>query len=555
MYESFYGLSPTPFRLTPNPHFFFEGEIHKRGLAFLQYTFLQKEGFVVITGAPGTGKTELMLNLVNHLPRDQVAVAKVVTSNLNADNMLDLIATSFFTNSQTSSKGVTLKKLEQYFNHQAQQGKQVLLLIDEAHNLHVESLIELSMLSNYQIGDKPVLQCFLIGQESLDRTLDLPELAHLKQRIIVSTRLEPLSRVDTRAYIEHRLSKAGWKRDPEFTKAVHLLIYQYSQGIPRKINAVCNRILLEAYLEEKHIIDHRLALKVIREIQEEHSVSPITINSNATGIDKSFKRSVKIDKRLANSSVSASATPSMPDAINQSSEKPRQAVSAKNKYTHDFADSVVVSNVTSEVNTSKINTSAANQSTVIPDNVLPLKAKKHKPKRTIKKASTSTKTKKDNDAYKNARREKTIHTSPANLVPINKAQSVEKKSEPNNLANMSAHASDRLSSNMLANKRENPIARPDLQDIEFKNIIIEQLAQDQGTLTPATIIKDSEYERLSTLYPNDTWSPFSMLGVVISVLSLFAYWWFIYGPELETTLETFNVISNSIQDKLKQYGI
>ena len=168
MYESFYKLRHTPFRLTPDPHFFFASETHKRGLAYLRFAFYQREGFVSITGAPGTGKTELMLNLINELPKEKVTVAKIVTTNLDAENLLNLVAASFLIDPQNMSKGSLLKRLENFFVRQAQLGKQVLLLIDEAHNLSVDSLTELYMLENFQLDEKPLMQCFLMGPDQGD---------------------------------------------------------------------------------------------------------------------------------------------------------------------------------------------------------------------------------------------------------------------------------------------------------------------------------------------------------------------------------------------------
>ena len=269
MYTSFYKLNTDPFRLTPDSRFFFASNTHNRGLSYLRYAFHQHEGFVVITGAPGTGKTELMLNLISALPRHQVIVSKIVTANLHADDLLDLVAASFLPAPISPGKGLLLKKLEDFFVTQAGMGKQLLLLIDEAHNLSTKALIELSMLSNFQIDAKPVLQCFLMGQESLEQKLEQPELVHLKQRVIASTHLHHLDAQETQAYIEHRLGVAGWQGDPHFSDSAYALIHEYTSGVPRRINAACSRILLESYLEEKHSIDIDVVYKVIEELQED----------------------------------------------------------------------------------------------------------------------------------------------------------------------------------------------------------------------------------------------------------------------------------------------
>lgn len=269
MYESFYKLNPTPFRLTPDPHFFFESETHKRGLAYLRFAFYQREGFVVITGAPGTGKTELTLNLVEELPRNKVTLAKIVTTNLDADDLLDLVAASFQLDIENISKGSELKKLENYFIDQARIGKQVLLIIDEAHNLSVKSLLELSMLENFQLNEKPLMQCFLLGQLPLEEKLNLPELEPLKQRVIASARLESLDQQETRQYIIHRLSKSGWDNNPVIDDETFFFIHNFTKGVPRKINSLCNRLLLNSYVEGRHKIDADTVSMVTHEIQEE----------------------------------------------------------------------------------------------------------------------------------------------------------------------------------------------------------------------------------------------------------------------------------------------
>jgi len=269
MFESFYKLNPSPFRLTPDPHFFFESETHKRGLAYLRFAFYQKEGFVVVTGAPGTGKTELTLNLIEELPQQKVSLATIVTTNLDAENLIDLIATSFQIDIDRLNKGSVLKKLESFFISQVRTGKQVLLIIDEAHNLSVESLLELSMLENFQLNGKPLVQCFLLGQLSLEEKLNLPELEPLKQRVIASSRLASLDQRETREYIIHRLSKSGWNNDPAIHDDAFVLIHKFTKGIPRKINSLCDRLLLNSYVENRHHLDATTVNAVIQEIQQE----------------------------------------------------------------------------------------------------------------------------------------------------------------------------------------------------------------------------------------------------------------------------------------------
>ncbi len=280
MYESFYRLHKTPFRLTPDPYFFFRSRTHKRGVAYLRYAMQQGEGFVVITGGPGTGKTELMLNLIKEVDTPRIIFAKIVSTNLKADDLLELVAASFELPTEGLGKGLLLKKLENFFIACARQDKQVFLLIDEAHNLSIASLVELSMLSNFQLGEKAILRCFLLGQEALEKKLKKPELVQLKQRVIASAHLDPMDEAETTEYIQHRLIQAGWRGDPRFYDNAYPLIYKFTGGIPRQINFFCNRLLLQGYIDELHKIDANVVHNVIKELLAETTVAHAPCDAN-----------------------------------------------------------------------------------------------------------------------------------------------------------------------------------------------------------------------------------------------------------------------------------
>lgn len=273
MHDSYYNFLREPFRLTPDPHLFYPSATHSRGLAYLQYAFHQRDGFVVVTGSAGIGKTELMLNLVSQLPRDHVTLAKLSASQGNTNDLLELLAASLLPSPQAWSKGVLQKRLEDFFIAQAKIKRQVLLLIDDAHNLTLDALIELGGLTNFRVDEKPVLQCFLMGRVSLEQKLDHPKLDQLTQRIIVSLRLQTLNRQETQGYIEHRLKKVNWRGNPAFSERAYSLIHQYSEGIPRRINVLCRRILLDAAEAGKSEIDTRLVNQVICDLQT-HAEAP-----------------------------------------------------------------------------------------------------------------------------------------------------------------------------------------------------------------------------------------------------------------------------------------
>jgi type II secretory pathway predicted ATPase ExeA len=297
MYESYYNFTESPFRLTPDPRFYFSSTTHKRALTHLRFGFHQREGFVVITGKPGTGKTELMLHLLEGLPQDRITYGKIVTSNLDANEILQQVAAAFNVPAQGLKKGILLKKLEDVFLQHVRENKRLVLIVDEAHKLSVNSLNELQMLTNFQLSGKAALQCFLSGHDSLKLSLHNPELLHLKQRVITSTFLMPLEKQETQEYIEHRLRCVGWEGDPKFNLSAYTLIHDTTEGIPRQINALCNRILLRAYAEQKHYIDESMVSRAIDDVASEPLAANVLYQqalsetmSEATGVE-SFEQS------------------------------------------------------------------------------------------------------------------------------------------------------------------------------------------------------------------------------------------------------------------------
>ncbi len=251
MYLSYYGFSAKPFQLSPDPRFFFGSSGHMRALAYLRYGVSQGEGFIVITGGIGTGKTTLVKSLFGELDPNQVVAAQLVTTHLEADEMLRSVVAAFGLPYENLGKATLLKHFEDFLGNQARHGRRVLLVVDEAQNLPVQSLEELRMLSNFQMDEAPLLQSFLLGQEEFRATLQDPDMEQLRQRVIASCHLNPLSDLETREYIEHRLRVVGWQGDePRFGEEAHAGIYRYTQGVPRRVNVFCDRLLLYGFLEE-----------------------------------------------------------------------------------------------------------------------------------------------------------------------------------------------------------------------------------------------------------------------------------------------------------------
>ena len=250
MYESKFGLSAPPFQLNPDPAFYFDSRGHSNALSYLKFGVHQGEGFIVVTGEIGAGKTTLVRTLLESVNSDEVAAAQVLNTQLESGELLQAILTAFGVASPAGSKAQLLASLEAFLTSVAAEGRRALLIVDEAQNLGREAIEELRMLSNFQLGNHALLQSFLIGQPELRKQLESPAMEQLRQRVIASCHLGPLDPQETRAYIEHRLRHVGWVGQPSFDDAAFEAIHQWTGGIPRRINLLCNRLLLASFLSD-----------------------------------------------------------------------------------------------------------------------------------------------------------------------------------------------------------------------------------------------------------------------------------------------------------------
>jgi general secretion pathway protein A len=269
MYQSYYGLSAKPFQLKPDPQFFFGSKGHKRAMAYLEYGLSQGEGFIVITGEVGAGKTTLVRSLFCKLESEKILAAQIVNTNLNADDTLRMVVAAFGLPYEDGSKATLLTRLEQFLRQCDQKGMRALLIVDEAQNLTSQAVEELRMLSNFQTADKSLLQIFLLGQPEFRRTLLSPDMQQLQQRVIATYHLGPLDALETKEYIEHRLHTVGWNGDPSLSEDAFFEIYNFTGGIPRKINTLCDRLFLMGYLEERHNFRSTDVIEVLGDIQQE----------------------------------------------------------------------------------------------------------------------------------------------------------------------------------------------------------------------------------------------------------------------------------------------
>lgn len=282
MYESYYGFSERPFQLSPDPRFFFATSHHQRALSYLQYGLDQGEGFIVITGPIGTGKTTIARNLLANIADENIVAAQLVTTKLTPDELLELVAAEFKITVTGNSKADLLQSIEQFLIRLNKQGKRALLLVDEAQNLPAETIEELRMLSNFQLDNKPLIQSFLLGQEELKAIISAPDMEQFRQRIIASAHLKPLNAEEVKNYINHRLAQANCDKISLFSDEAFQLIFEKTLGVPRKINIFVDRLLLFGFLEELITIDCNTINEVAKEMSVELTGS---LNGNALESD------------------------------------------------------------------------------------------------------------------------------------------------------------------------------------------------------------------------------------------------------------------------------
>ena len=282
MYEDFYGFSERPFQLTPDPSFFFESVTHKKALTYLNYGIAQGEGFIVITGEVGAGKSTLVGHLRNRLDWNSVRVGEIVTSALGDNEMITMAAHSFGLEVEAGDKAGALAQIEHFLQDEARAGRKVLLIVDEAQNLTVGALEELRMLSNFHLGAQPLLQMLLLGQPEFRQLLnEWDELEQLRQRIIASHHLDAMEADEVRPYVMHRLDHVGYSTRPQFEDGVWRLVQDESRGIPRLVNRILSRVLMRGAMESRDTIDEALVETVIDEMNGRKSETPPMIDTNS----------------------------------------------------------------------------------------------------------------------------------------------------------------------------------------------------------------------------------------------------------------------------------
>lgn len=315
MYEAFYGLSSKPFQLNPDPSFYFGSKQHRRAKAYLEYGVQRNEGFIVITGEVGAGKTTIVRGLLASLDPDKVVAANLVTTQLDAEDTLRMVGAAFGVRVKDISKADVLMALEAFLVNQTSQGKRCLLVVDEAQNLTPRAVEELRMLSNFQFGQQALLQTFLVGQPEFRTILQSPSMQQLRQRVTATCHIGPLDLGETQGYIEHRLKCAGAAGRPTFDAAAFEAIFKASGGIPRRVNLICDRLLLLGFLGSKDAFGLEDVNEVVNEIHEESAVPASKAQADRSDWDDSGIQDLRATTALDIDLAKLHIKPSLAGAI------------------------------------------------------------------------------------------------------------------------------------------------------------------------------------------------------------------------------------------------
>jgi len=267
MYTDHFGLNANPFQLTPDARFFFGSSGHTKAMAYLGYGLAQGEGFITVTGEVGAGKSTLVAHLLATIDRERLNVVSLVSTQVEGDDMLRLVAQGLGLVVAGQEKAQLLDSIERHLEDEARRGRRTLLVVDEAQNLPVSALEELRMLSNFTSQGRALIQIFLLGQpEFRDKLVEGGGLEQLRQRIIASHHLEPMEAPEVELYIVHRLSVAGWTGRPAFGPDAFAALYRHSGGIPRRLNQLASRLLLYAAVERLETIGGEAVETVVADL-------------------------------------------------------------------------------------------------------------------------------------------------------------------------------------------------------------------------------------------------------------------------------------------------
>ncbi len=265
MYTEFFGLNAKPFELLPNPKFLYLSKGHRKALSYLQYGVEEHAGFTLMTGEVGSGKTTLLRDIINKISGD-VTLAMVFNTKVDGTQLLTMINEDFGLTVEGRSKVELLSDLNDFLLVECAEGRQPIIIIDEAQNLSEEALEEIRLLSNLEADNFKLVQIILVGQPELKDLISKPSLRQLRQRISISCHLNPLNREEMEEYIFHRLATVGNRDCISFAEGGLDRVYNFSGGVPRLINVICDFLLLSAFVEETHEVSLELIDDAIKEL-------------------------------------------------------------------------------------------------------------------------------------------------------------------------------------------------------------------------------------------------------------------------------------------------
>ncbi len=269
MYEQFFDLKKKPFDLVPNPEFIYFSRTHKRSHVFLDYGVRERAGFILLTGDVGSGKTTLIKHLMKQNDAN-IKYSKVFNTKVNSTQLISMINDDFGLEINNKDKVMLIRDLNDFLIDRYSKGYHSTLIIDEAQNMSAELLEEIRMLSNLETEDTKLLQIVLSGQPELRKKLLKPELRQLRQRISISCHIKPMSSEETEQYIYHRLEVAGNKKAVVFEDGVIETIHNFSRGIPRLINIVCDLLMLSAFVDETGDVSIQMTKEIVNELDMEN---------------------------------------------------------------------------------------------------------------------------------------------------------------------------------------------------------------------------------------------------------------------------------------------
>jgi type II secretory pathway predicted ATPase ExeA len=274
MIEEYYGFRAAPFRLAPEPQFFFASSTHRKALSYLDYGLRQGEGFLVLSGEIGAGKSLLVAHLLSRLDRGNLTAVSLASGGLEPMDALWLIAEGLGLEPSGAGKAPLLAAIRRCLSEQDRAGRRVLLVVDEAQSLPHATLEELRLLTDLGGGGHAGPQCFLVGQPQLRPLLARPELEQLRQRVVASCHLEPLGEEETGRYVRHRLEIAGWHGKPALAEGVGAAVHAATGGVPRRINLLCGRLMLLGAVEGRDRLDQADVATVQAELRAEGLAAP-----------------------------------------------------------------------------------------------------------------------------------------------------------------------------------------------------------------------------------------------------------------------------------------